>query len=349
MNNIKSFRSFTEARVKELVTTFGRFQPPHLGHAKLLNKVVELAKGKTYRIYTSQTEDNKQNPLNYEDKIKFIRKMFPSYGRNILLDNSIKNVLDIAKQAYDDGFSKLTLVVGSDRVSEFKKLLDKYNGVKSAHGYYEFKDGIDVKSAGERDPDSDAVEGVSASKMRAAASENDIETFTKGLPSDFSDVKELFNAVRKGMGLKESREFKKQVDLVKVSEQRERYVAGELFKVGSRVLSLKNPGAKYTITECHSNYVVCSNAAGLTAKFFIADLCEDQEPITIVDRRVVRDGGSTEYIFSDGTSIWLDRGMSSKTKGAFFASWNDRGQESKIIVPPPGYVSAINREEHFNK
>ena len=296
MQKIKSFRSFTEERVKELVTTFGRFSPPTIGYGKLLDKVVELAKGKTYRIYASQSEDTKKNPLNYEDKIKFMRKMFPAYGRNILLDRSIKNVFDIAVKAYDDGFNKLTLVVGSDRIAEFRKLLDKYHGVKGAHGYYEFKDGIDIKYAGERDPDAEGVTGMSASKMRAAAAENDLATFSKGLPSDFTDSKELFNAVRKGMGLKESHDnFKSDILLPQqqtISEKREQYIAGKLFKVGSKVWSEKMRGMEYIVLERHSNFVVCETYdSEVRTKLFINDLHEtENQELVVVDKNTMRDG-----------------------------------------------------------
>jgi len=280
MSNIKSFRSYTEERIKELVTTFGRFSPPTIGHGKLLDKVVELAKGKTYQIYASQSEDSKNNPLNYEEKIKFMRKMFPAYGRNILLDRKIKTVFDIATKAYDDGFSKFTLVVGSDRIAEFKKLLEKYHGVKGSHGYYEFKDGIDVKSAGERDPDAEGVSGMSASKMRAAAVANDMEEFKKGVPPGFSEVKELFNAVRKGMGLKESTIISKtSIPYNEISKQREQYIKGEIFNIGSNAYSAKNPGMQYTIAERHSNHIVCTDQFGENTKFFIHDLCEDNSSI----------------------------------------------------------------------
>ena len=340
----KSFRTFTEERVKELVTTFGRFSPPTIGHAKLLNAVVELAtKGKTYRIYASQTEDNKNNPLNYEDKIKFLRKMFPSYGRNILLDRNIKNVLDIAVKAYNDGFSKFTLVVGSDRVLEFKRLLDKYNGVKAAHGYYDFKDGIIVKSAGERDPDSsDDVEGMSSSKLRTAAIDNDLETFSKGIPTDFSDTKDLFNAVRKGLGLAESNTFKKpQIAIDPSSDQREQYIAGNIFKIGSSVSNLKTPGIRYTIDERYTNFVVCSsNKGGLKSKFFIHDLIEEKE-LSVIDKTVVRDGGSAEYTFSDGSSLWLDHRLNSKTRGSYYENFQNIGKAEFIVKPTEAQSKAI--------
>jgi hypothetical protein len=269
---IKSFKSFTEERTNGVVVTFGRYNPPTVGHEKLFDAVAKIAKGKNFLIYSSQSNDLK-NPLEYDDKIKFLRKMFPSYGRSIISDKGVKNVFDVAVKAYDAGYTKLTLVVGSDRIDEFTKLLNKYDGVKAGHGYYSFRDGIEVKSAGERDPDSDGVSGMSASKMRAAAADNNLEAFAKGVPKTFGDVKDLFNAVRVGLGLKESYNFRKHVQFVAVSENRERYIAGEIFNKGDVVYSTKTADAELMVLEQKPNYVVCKNLHTLAeSKIFVADL-----------------------------------------------------------------------------
>lgn len=268
---IKSFKSFTEDRTNSVVVTFGRYNPPTIGHEKLFDAVAKIAKGKNFLIYSSQSHDAK-NPLAYDDKIKFLRKMFPSYGRNIVIDKDVKNVFDVAVKAYDAGYTKLTLVVGSDRIAEFTKLLAKYDGVKAGHGYYAFRDGIEVKSAGERDPDSDGVTGMSASKMRAAAADNDLEAFAKGVPKTFGEVKELFNAVRVGLGLKESHNFRKHVQFVPISENRERYIAGEIFNKGDVIYSVKTGEAELMVLEKKPNYVVCKNLHTLDeSKIFVAD------------------------------------------------------------------------------
>ena len=274
---IKSFKSFTEDRTNSVVVTFGRYNPPTIGHEKLFDAVAKIAKGKNFLIYSSQSHDLK-NPLMYDDKIKFLRKMFPSYGRNIVIDKDVKNIFDVAVKAYDSGYTKLTVVVGSDRINEFSKLLNKYDGVKGPHGYYTFRDGIEVKSAGERDPDSDGVSGMSASKMRAAAADNDLEAFAKGVPKTFGEVKELFNAVRIGLGLKESHNFRKHVQFVPVSENRERYIAGEIFNEGDVVYSVKTGEAELMVLEQKPNYVVCKNLHTLEeSKIFVADLRETLE------------------------------------------------------------------------
>ena len=135
---MKSFKQFNEDKKREVVFTFGRFNPPTVGHGKLLTKVAALAKGNDYRIYASQSNDKKKNPLEYKEKIKVLRKMFPKHGRNIVEDKNAKTALHIASILYDQGFTKITMVVGSDRVREFEKLLKQYNGAQGRHGYYNF-------------------------------------------------------------------------------------------------------------------------------------------------------------------------------------------------------------------
>ena len=136
--------------------------------------------------------------------------MFPKHSRNIKSDN-VKTAIDVAVKLHDEGFKNLTMVVGSDRVGEFKKLLKKYNGVKSTHGLYKFKT-IKVKSAGERDPDAEGVSGMSASKMRKAAQSNDYKSFAQGLPLGFRDGKKLFKDIQKNMRVKSFKEWREDLE-----------------------------------------------------------------------------------------------------------------------------------------
>jgi hypothetical protein len=268
---MKSFKQFNEEKKKEVVFTFGRFNPPTIGHGKLLAKVAAAAIGNDYRIYASQSSDPKKNPLEYKEKIKVMRKMFPNHGRNIVEDKNAKTALHIASILYDQGFTKITMVVGSDRIKEFQKLLTTYNGVKGRHGYYDFKDGTEVISAGERDPDAEGVSGMSASKMRQAASEGDFKSFMMGIPKAYGEHKTLFNLVRKRMGLKEKNNFREHIELPSLSETRERYIAGEIFNEGDTVYA--HGKVEITIQERKSNYVVCSKGN----KYFIHSLEETLE------------------------------------------------------------------------
>ena len=252
--SIKSFSDFLTEDTKEVSFVFGRFNPPTIGHEKLFNQLKKVARSGAYRIYASKSVDPKKNPLQFKDKIKFLRKMFPKHARSIMADKDVRNVLDIAVKLYDQGFTKVTMVAGSDRVREFDILLNKYNGQKAKHGFYNFEGAINVVSAGERDPDAEGATGMSASKMRAAAQQNDLNVFSKGLPSNYNPT-DLFNSVRKGMGLKESRNFRKHVELPPVSETREDYVEGSLFKVGD-IVRIKETNELGEIIVCGTNYVM---------------------------------------------------------------------------------------------
>src|SRR5210317_2472076 len=142
----------TEAKGKSIAFAFGRFNPPTIGHEKLINKVKSVS-ANDYKIYLSRSEDPKKNPLSARQKLTYMKKMFPSHARNIEI-NPTNMVLDLATNLYKKGYKEISMVVGSDRVREFETILKKYNDVKSRHGYYNF-DKINVVSAGERDPDAE--------------------------------------------------------------------------------------------------------------------------------------------------------------------------------------------------
>ena len=241
MNSISSFKQFLVEEDREIFFTFGRMNPPTTGHEKLLDTISRKSQKNPYKIFLSQSQDPKSNPIPYIEKVKLSRKMFPKHGRNILSNKKVKNVFDAAVNLYDQGYRKVTMVVGSDRVTEFQTLLNKYNGTKARHGFYNFEK-ITVVSAGERDPDADDVSGISASKQRAHAKTNDFVKFSQGVPRSMSnkDAKSLFNAVRVGMGLKEATEFKTRCEFNPVSEIREKFVQGDLFEVGDRVIITKS-------------------------------------------------------------------------------------------------------------
>ena len=193
-----------QQRGKTVVFSFGRFNPPTTGHEKLIDAVAKRTKSyrtKDFFIFPSQSYDSKKNPLSFKQKTGWMKKAFPKYRSNIVVDTGIKTVFDVAVK-FHGKYDHLVMVVGSDRVTEFKKLLTTYNGKDSTHGYYEYKE-IDVVSAGERDPDAEGAEGMSASKMRAAASKNDFDSFRKGVPSSLgdSDAKKMMDIIRKEMKL----------------------------------------------------------------------------------------------------------------------------------------------------
>ena len=253
---IPSFKQYLIEEEREIFFTFGRMNPPTIGHEKLLFVLSRKAGKNPYKIYLSQSQDKKKNPLIYQQKIKHVRKMFPKHARNIILNKKIKNVFDAASNLYDQGFKKITMVVGDDRVIEFQTLLNKYNSVKGKHGFYNFER-IRVVSAGARDPDSEGIEGMSASKQRQNAANNNFTAFLQGVPSKMSsaETKRLFNDIRSGMGMREATDFKQHVDLGTVSKTREKYINGELFEPGDRVIVKENGKSGY-IYRLGANYVI---------------------------------------------------------------------------------------------
>ena len=142
---VTSFKKYLKEDTSEIVFAFGRFNPPTIGHEKLFDAVKKLARGSQYRIYPSQSQDPKKNPLDFKLKVKFLRKMFTTHARNIMADKGVRNAFDVVVKLYDQGYTKVTMVAGEDRVIEFEKLLNKYNGSKGRHGFYQFENGIIVK------------------------------------------------------------------------------------------------------------------------------------------------------------------------------------------------------------
>lgn len=183
-----------EAVGKTAVFAFGRMNPPTSGHEVLVNKVVQTARGKgTPFVFLTHSQDMKKNPLSSKDKISFARSAF---GRSLIQPAPGKTLIEVMKHL-EKSYKEVIMVAGSDRVDEFKRLLNKYNGKD-----FNF-DSIKVVSAGERDPDAEGASGMSASKMRQAAIDNKFSEFKKGLPSNFRRGNKMFKAVRKGLGIRE--------------------------------------------------------------------------------------------------------------------------------------------------
>ena len=189
-----------EATMKDsVVVSFGRMNPVTVGHEKLVSKVTaEASKRKADgMVFMSHSQDAKKNPLSYDDKVKFAKKAFGS----VVQKSNSRTIIDIAK-SLTGKYKNFVMVVGSDRVDEFKKLLNTYNGKD-----FNF-DSIEVVSAGARDPDAEGVEGMSASKMRSLASDGNVKEFTKGLPKRLqSSAASIMAAVRKGMNMTEEVEL----------------------------------------------------------------------------------------------------------------------------------------------
>ena len=196
---MQSFIDFLteEAEAKHAVLAYGRMNPPTIGHAQVIDTVARSAAGGDYFVFVSQTQDIKKNPLDYATKVKFIKAMFPQQANHVVYDPSIKTIIQVAQWLYTKGYRSVTMVAGSDRLDSFKELLEKYNGVKSPNGYYQF-DSINFVSSGDRDPDGDGLAGVSATAARAAAKADNLESFAQATGAG-DLAKPLFHAVRKGL------------------------------------------------------------------------------------------------------------------------------------------------------
>ena len=261
---IDSLKSEAVRRRKSIAFTFGRFNPPTSGHEKLIKKVASV-RADTFKIFLSRSNDPKKNPLSPRTKLTHMKFMFPKYSRNIEI-NSTNMILDIASKLYRQGYTEIFMVVGSDRVREFETILNKYNDVRSRHGHYNF-DNINVLSAGERDPDSEGVAGMSASKMRDAASKDDLQTFKKGLPTGYRNATDLFKDVRKGMRLVASMEYDTNFRPVKTLQEfeqnqiRDMYIREMIFNIGDKVKYIKEDidgkvirkGTNYIVLEDNNN------------------------------------------------------------------------------------------------
>ena len=335
---INRFSEYLVEEEKVVYFTFGRMNPPTIGHGKLLDKLASVAGRNPYKVFLSQSQDSKKNPLSYSDKIKSVRKMFPKHARNIMISKNVKTAMDILSTLYDQGFRKVAMVVGSDRVIEFETLLNKYNGKEARHGFYNFMD-IKVISAGERDPDAEGVEGMSASKQRQNAAENNFTTFSHGLPAAMNnkDARDMFNAVRKGMGLKEEKHFKNHIALKPISEQREAFVAGTLFGLGDAVV-IKETQEVCNVVVLGSNYVIVERADGMRFRKWL-------DAVEVVESKsgVQPDWGTPE-------STKKAKEMTPAQEGAKPGLWANIHARRKKGLPPKkpgqeGYPKTLNIEQ----
>ena len=180
---------------KHVAFAFGRFNPPTVGHKKLIDTVVDASNGGDFYIFTSQSQDPDKNPLDYQTKVNFLKKLFPNIQDKIVYDVSIKNVLQAADKLKASGYTAATFVCGSDRVPEFTKLLNTWNGMDKTPRFGV----LNIISSGEREDGVEGVGGVSASMAREFVKNNDFESFKGTVPNNPQLAKELFDAVKQGM------------------------------------------------------------------------------------------------------------------------------------------------------
>ena len=252
-----------------LTIAFGRFNPPTTGHEKLLDTVASSSDDGDYVIVPSRSQDKKKNPLDADQKIAVMRSMFPNHSEKIVNDPANRTIFDVLRKAHNDGYTNVRMVVGADRQKEFDKLTNNYNGLK-----YDFEK-MEVRSAGDRDPDGDGVEGMSASKQRKYAAENDFENFLKGVPTAMNKkmAKDLFNNIRAGMNIKEGWSLWEIAPLFDWKNLREHFVGKKIFQVGDLVENL-NTGLVGKIIRRGTNYLICVTEDKIMFKSWIQDVTE---------------------------------------------------------------------------
>jgi hypothetical protein len=266
---MKTLSLIREQAEKHMVFAFGRMNPPTIGHGKLVDKVKDVAnKHKAdHLVVLSHSQDSKKNPLTAEQKIQHAKRFFPKTNLEAATKAS-PTLMHHATNIHRQGYHHLTMIAGSDRVEEYQKLLHKYNGKFDDKGNgYHFKS-INVVSAGNRDPDAEGAEGMSASKMREHAKNNDFVRFRKGVPEHVSDnhAQELFHHVRQGMNLHESLD-------------RELYMTGRLFHVGDPVEDIVTE-QEGVIEYRGTNYVTIKTGDTITKRWLdeVVSLVEPHAP-----------------------------------------------------------------------
>ncbi len=277
-----------------VTVAFGRFNPPTIGHEKLMKAADKVAMGGPLKIYPSRSQDSKKNPLDPDMKISFMKKLFPDFEENIINDSEMKSIFNVLIAADEEGYKNVNIVVGADRQAEFENLATKYNGE-----LYNFDD-IRVVSAGIRDADAEGVEGMSASKMRKAVVDGNFKAFKSGTPKNIKDddIQSIFNAVRSGMKLKKT----SVTELWQIAPKydarglREQYVTGKLYRIGDMIENL-NTGLIGKIIRRGTNHLICVTEENHMFKSWIRDVMEYTE---VKMSRRMRDKTHPNYLI--GTS-----------------------------------------------
>jgi len=299
---MKTYKSFmTEEKGDTAIFTFGRFNPPTLGHEKLVVATANVARreGGEYFVYPSHSQDSKKNPLDQTTKVRYMKKMFPKHKENIIISTG-KTALEIASELHDKKYTNLVMVVGSDRVKEFQSLLDRYNGDDKVHGFYDF-DTIKVVSAGERDPDAEGVSGMSASKMREAAVEGDFKTFRSGIPSSLNDkdTKKMFNDIRKGMRLSVVKEGSKWKNIDFTYELPEEKVLNEEDQIIFEDYTTKNAHTSYIAYDFFDELCNAMVTTNKNHRFYIRESLMITDRFLEIRKKAVQEQKINQYDFHE--------------------------------------------------
>ena len=295
-----------------LTLAFGRFNPPHAGHGQLMDIAAESAAETQgdYIIVPSRTNDPKKNPLDADFKVSTMRNMFPDHSEKIVNDPQNNTIFDVLKKAHNDGYANVRIVAGDDRVKEFDKLSQNYNGQ-----LYQF-DTLETLSSGQRDDDKEGMEGYSASRMRLAAMEGDFKSFYNNLQQEVPAIdeqgqpiyevdpntgeqlideqgqpiqaidlvpllnrkaaKDYFVNVRQAMGVEQVNECWNIWEIAPKDDPenlREAYIKKEIFDIGTKVENV-NTGLVGRIIRRGANHLICVSEDNIMFKSWIKDVTE---------------------------------------------------------------------------
>ena len=257
-----------------LTVAFGRFNPPTTGHEKLLDTVSTSSDDGDYVIVPSRSQDKKKNPLDADEKVEVMKQMFPKHSGKIVNDPANRTIFDVLKKAHTDGYANVRIVGGADRQKEFDKLINSYNGKM-----YQF-DKVEVRSAGDRDPDGDGIEGMSASKQRKFAADDNFDGFLQGVPSSMNRqmAKQLFKNIRTAMKIEEGWNLWEIAPKFDWKNLRENYVNKKIFNIGETVQNI-NTGMIGTIIRRGTSYLICVTEDKMMFKSWLKDIAEAKKPI----------------------------------------------------------------------
>jgi len=248
MKTLKELLRKNTGKSKPVVFAFGRLNPPTIGHQKLIERIITVAKRVKGLpvLYVSASQDKKKNPLTVKQKVDYLKKLYPRGIQILPAIGSERTFMEILKNRFDKRYTDVYMIAGSDRVAEFKRLIKQYNGKD-----YNF-DTTEVVSAGERDPDATGATGMSASKMREFAARNDFTSFKQGLITGTKekDAMKLFKDLKKGMGVNEA--MAPEDDELRLI--RENYHNNEIFNMHDMVENTNN-GNVGKIIKRGPNYV----------------------------------------------------------------------------------------------
>ena len=248
-----------DAVTEDIVTVFGRHQPPHMGHGKTFDKASKLATelgGADETFYSSRSQDPKKNPLPFMEKMRFLQQMFPKHAQKWDTDENVRTVLDAAQKAHGKGYKNFHYIGGDDRRQGIEDLLRRYNG-----NLYQFNN-MYSHSAGRRDPEEeDTLEGASATKLRSAAQRDDYEAFGKFMPNVKGfKPREMFEMIQRyaQQGMNE--------DTI-----RDLYHTNQIYLVGEWVESLTT-GLVGEVHRRGANHLICVTEEGVMFKNFLLDV-----------------------------------------------------------------------------